>query len=40
LIEFDFRNTLEGGRVDAIRKVGPQFCMLHHNNDAMGQQPT
>jgi hypothetical protein len=27
-IEFDFRNTLEGGRIDAIRKVGPQFCFL------------
>ena len=27
-IEFDFRNTLEGGRTDAIRKVGPQFCFL------------
>ena len=27
-IEFDFRNTLEGGRMDAIRKVGPQFCFL------------
>jgi hypothetical protein len=27
-IEFDFRNTLEGGRTDAIRKVGPEFCFL------------
>jgi hypothetical protein len=27
-IEFDFRNTLEGGRIDAIRKVGPEFCFL------------
>jgi len=27
-IEFDFRNTLEGGRMDAIRKVGPQFSFL------------
>lgn len=27
-IEFDFRNTLEGGRIDAIRRVGPQFCFL------------
>ena len=27
-IEFDFRNTLEGGRMDAIRKVGPQNCFL------------
>jgi Family of unknown function (DUF6282) len=27
-IEFDFRNTLEGGRTDAIRKVGPQFCFI------------
>ena len=27
-IEFDFRNTLEGGRMDAIRMVGPQFCFL------------
>jgi hypothetical protein len=27
-IEFDFRNTLEGGRMDAIRKVGPEFCFL------------
>ena len=27
-IEFDFRNTLEGGRMDAIRQVGPQFCFL------------
>jgi hypothetical protein len=27
-IEFDFRNTLQGGRMDAIRKVGPQFCFL------------
>ena len=27
-IEFDFRNTLEGGRMEAIRKVGPQFCFL------------
>ena len=27
-IEFDFRNTLEGGRIDAIHKVGPQFCFI------------
>lgn len=27
-IEFDFRNTLEGGRTDAIRKVGPQFSFI------------
>jgi hypothetical protein len=27
-IEFDFRNTLEGGRMDAIRKVGPEYCFL------------
>jgi hypothetical protein len=27
-IEFDFRNTLEGGRMDAIRRVGPEFCFL------------
>jgi hypothetical protein len=27
-IEFDFRNTLEGGRMDAIRKVGPQYCFI------------
>ena len=27
-IEFDFRNTLEGGRMDAIRAVGPEFCFL------------
>ncbi len=27
-IEFDFRNTLEGGRMDAIRNVGPQFSFL------------
>jgi hypothetical protein len=27
-IEFDYRNTLEGGRVEAIRKVGPQFSFL------------
>lgn len=27
-IEFDFRNTLEGGRMDAIRQVGPQFCFI------------
>jgi hypothetical protein len=27
-IEFDYRNTLEDGRMDAIRKVGPQFCFL------------
>jgi len=27
-IEFDYRNTLEGGRTDAIRKVGPQFTFL------------
>ena len=27
-IEFDFRNTLEGGRTDAIRKLGPQFSFI------------
>jgi hypothetical protein len=27
-IEFDFRNTLEGGRTDMIRKVGPQFSFI------------
>ena len=27
-IEFDFRNTLEGGRTDAIRQVGPELCFL------------
>ena len=27
-IEFDYRNTLEDGRMDAIRKVGPQYCFL------------
>ena len=27
-IEFDYRNTLEGGRMDAIRKVGPEYCFL------------
>jgi hypothetical protein len=27
-IEFDFRNTLEGGRMDAIRAVGPEFCFI------------
>jgi Family of unknown function (DUF6282) len=27
-IEFDFRNTLEGGRTDAIRQVGPELCVL------------
>ena len=27
-IEFDFRNTLEGGRMDAIRQVGPELCFL------------
>jgi hypothetical protein len=27
-IEFDFRNTLEGGRIDAIRQVGPELCFL------------
>jgi hypothetical protein len=27
-IEFDFRNTLEDGRMDAIRAVGPEFCFL------------
>ncbi len=27
-IEFDFRNTLEGGRMDAIRAVGPQYCFI------------
>jgi hypothetical protein len=27
-IEFDFRNRLEGGRTDAIRKVGPQFSFI------------
>ena len=28
LIEFDFRNTLENGRTDAIRKVGPQYSFI------------
>jgi Family of unknown function (DUF6282) len=28
LIEFDFRNTLEDTRTDAIRKVGPEHCFL------------
>jgi len=27
-IEFDYRNTLEGGRMDAIRNVGAQFSFL------------
>ena len=27
-IEFDFRNTLEDTRTDAIRQVGPQYCFL------------
>ncbi len=27
-IEFDMRNVLEGGRVDAIRTLGPQVCFL------------
>jgi hypothetical protein len=27
-IEFDYRNTLEGDRTDAIRKVGPEHCFL------------
>jgi len=27
-IEFDFRNTLEGGRMDAIREVGPERCFI------------
>jgi quercetin dioxygenase-like cupin family protein len=27
-IEFDFRNTLEGGRIEAIRQVGPEHCFL------------
>ena len=27
-IEFDFRNTLEDTRTDAIRKVGPEHCFL------------
>jgi hypothetical protein len=27
-IEFDMRNVLEGGRTDAIRKLGPQVCFL------------
>jgi hypothetical protein len=27
-IEFDFRNTLENGRTDAIRKVGPQYSFI------------
>jgi hypothetical protein len=27
-IEFDFRNTLEGGRMDAIRQVGPERCFI------------
>ena len=29
IIEFDFRNTLgPGGRVDAIRKIGPEHCLI------------
>jgi hypothetical protein len=27
-IEFDMRNTLEGGRTNAIRTLGPQVCFL------------
>ncbi len=27
-IEFDMRNVLEGGRVEAIRTLGPQVCFL------------
>jgi hypothetical protein len=27
-IEFDMRNTLTGARTDAIRKIGPEFCIL------------
>jgi len=27
-IEFDYRNTLDGGRTDMIRKVGPEHCFL------------
>jgi hypothetical protein len=27
-VEFDFRNTLDGGRTDMIRKVGPEHCFL------------
>jgi hypothetical protein len=27
-IEFDYRNTLAGGRTDMIRKVGPEHCFL------------
>jgi hypothetical protein len=27
-IEFDYRNTLEGGRTDMIRKVGPEYCFI------------
>jgi len=27
-IEFDYRNTLEEGRTDMIRKVGPEHCFL------------
>jgi hypothetical protein len=27
-IEFDYRNTLEDGRMDAIRAVGPEFCFI------------
>jgi hypothetical protein len=27
-LEFDFRNTLTGGRAEAIRQIGPQYCFL------------
>ena len=27
-IEFDYRNTLDGGRTDMIRQVGPEHCFL------------
>ena len=27
-IEFDFRNTLTGGRTDAMRQIGPQYCFI------------
>jgi Family of unknown function (DUF6282) len=27
-IEFDYSNTLEGGRTDMIRRVGPEHCFL------------
>ena len=27
-IEFDYRNTLEGGRTEMIRKVGPEHCFV------------